>query len=55
VVREVANLLDQTGDLGPELRDIKWALYELNEKYEPQRTLGCLHESVDDESFTQGA
>lgn len=51
VVREVANLLDQTGDLGPDLQDVKWGLFELDSEYKPNRPLEGLHESVDDDSF----
>ena len=53
VVREVASLLDQTGDLGPDLRDVRWALYELDSDYKPTRPLDGLHESVHDDSFNQ--
>jgi len=51
IVRQTAFVLDQVDELGPDLEDVRWALYELDADDRPVRPMDGLHESVDDEEI----
>jgi hypothetical protein len=39
-------LLDDPGDVEPEVKDIAWSLFQVDEDGRPIAPLSCLHESV---------
>jgi hypothetical protein len=51
LLRELVCVIDGLFNLGPELRDVRWGFFELDEKGHPVRPIDCLHESIDDEDL----
>jgi len=49
VIRDLAGVLDGLNNLGRELEDVSWGLYELDSDLKPTRPIDSLHESIDDE------
>lgn len=51
LLRELVCVIDGLFNLGPELRDVRWGFFELDEQGRPVRPIDCLHELIDDEDL----